>query len=313
MKKIPKIIHQIYTRGWQILPDEIKLQINVLRQKNPDWDYRFYDEKNIIQYINTYFGREMLALYLRINPEYGAVKADLFRYLVIYNEGGVYLDIKSFCSRPLNEIISDDAELILCHWDNGPSGEDHKKGLHPELADLKQGEYQQWNIIAAPHSPYLKSVIREVTDRLRGYKPWKWGVGMRGVLRTSGPVAYTLAMDTDKFDPTIKVINNHRDIGLVYCNVDKNVLKQIQKSAYTRLKSPIVKLNKNDYYKYRLWLFFIYPLQRLKKNTINETIIVVEKIRHWFSCVRGKRATVIFGTLMTAQIAITALHFLLDS
>ncbi len=38
-------------------------------------------------------------------PRYGVVLADIFRYLVIYNEGGVYLDIKSTVNRPLDEII----------------------------------------------------------------------------------------------------------------------------------------------------------------------------------------------------------------
>lgn len=310
MKPIPKIIHQIYTHGWYRLPDDIKDQIHTLRQKNPGWEYRFYDEKDIVRYINAFFGKDMLALYLRINPEYGAVRADLFRYLVIYNEGGVYLDIKSFCSRPLDEFITGDYEMILCHWDNGLSGSDHKKGLHPELSYLNHGEYQQWNIIAAQGSPQMKCVIREVIDRLQNYKPWVYGIGMRGVLRTSGPIAYTLALRAAQSDNTIKVFKNHRDIGLVYCNVNKTVLKQIRKSAYARLRSPIVKLSKHDYYKYQLWLWFIHPLDRLKKNTINETRNVVEKIKKCRATISSKRAALIFGTLLTAPVAVLAIYVL---
>ncbi|WP_312189984.1 glycosyltransferase family 32 protein [Leclercia sp.] len=312
MKHIPKIIHQIYTHGWQTLPDEIKNQIKDLRQKNPAWEYRFYDENDIIRYVSAFFGQDMLDLYLCINPEYGAVRADLFRYLVIYNEGGIYLDIKSFCTRPLDEIVTRDCELILCHWDNGVSGVDHKKGLHPELSHLSHGEYQQWHIIAAPGSPYLKCVIREVTTRLQDYKPWKYGIGMRGVLRTSGPIAYTLAINSVQSNCMIKIVDNHRNIGLVYCNVDKLVLKKIRKSAYARLQSPIVKLSNSDYYKYRIWLFFIYPIQRLKKNCVNETLNVVGKVKNWLSTLRNKRAALIMGVLMTTQITITALHILLD-
>ncbi len=309
MKHIPKIIHQVYTRGWTILPAEIKAQVEALQQKNLGWEYRFYDEEDIVRYISLHFGRDMLALYLRINPEYGAVKADLFRYLVIYNEGGVYLDIKSFCTRPLDDIIPDECDLLLCHWDNGPSGCDPKKGLHPELVHLSHGEYQQWNIMAAPRSPYLKAVIGVVTDRLRDYRPWKLGIGMRGVLRTSGPIAYTLAINAVPSDSAIKIVNNYRTLGLVYCNVDKTVLKGIRKSAYARLTSPIIRLNNNNYFKYRLWLLFVYPFQRLKRNTVNEAINSVEKIQHWFAKVRNKRTTVIFGTFMTAQLILVALHF----
>lgn len=308
MKHIPKIIHQVYTLGWSRLPEGIKNQIHSLQQKNPGWEYRFYDEKDILRYISNFFGRDMVDLYLQINPAYGAVRADLFRYLVIYNEGGAYLDIKSFCTRPLDEIVTGDCELILCHWDNGAAGVDDRKGIHPELAKFNQGEYQQWNIIAAPGTPYLKSVILEVVYRLQNYKPWRYGIGMRGVLRTSGPIVYTLAINKVQLGCTIKIVSNHRNIGLVYCNVDKAVLKLIRKSAYARLNSPIVKLSKSDYYKYRAWLFFIHPLQRLKKNIINETFNTREKIATWLSVERNKRITIIVSTLMAAPVAL--LHFL---
>ncbi|MDI7274126.1 glycosyltransferase family 32 protein, partial [Cronobacter dublinensis] len=158
MRKVPRVIHQVYTAGWQRLPEEIRALIAGLQKMNPDYEYRFYDEPAIIAWIERHFGRDMLELYQRINPEYGAARADLFRYLVIYQEGGVYLDVKSFCSRPLDDVIPPDCELMLCHWDNGPGGQDHKKGLHKELAALPHGEFQQWNVIAAPRSPWLRAV-----------------------------------------------------------------------------------------------------------------------------------------------------------
>lgn len=40
---IPKIIHQIYLQGEANIPDNIKKSVAELR-RNPDWDYRLYDE-----------------------------------------------------------------------------------------------------------------------------------------------------------------------------------------------------------------------------------------------------------------------------
>ncbi|ELY4221984.1 glycosyl transferase [Cronobacter sakazakii] len=322
MRKIPRIIHQVYTAGWQRLPEEIRALTAQLRHVNPNYEYRFYDEPAIIDWIETYFGREMLELYQRINPEYGAARADLFRYLIVYQEGGVYLDVKSFCSRPLDDVIAPDCELMLFHWDNQPGGQDHQKGLHKELAALPQGEYQQWNVIAAPGSPWLHEVIKEVTNRIRNYQPARYGIGMKGVLSTTGPIAFTQAICRIPFNKHVHVIYDHRTVGLQYCGVNSAILRRFKKSAYARLKTPVVTLNERDHARYQLWLLFIFPFKRLHKNIVNETRIAFEKISRLFSRTnpsrpkksikrwRGafRRTGKRLGVLGAAVLALTGLH-----
>nr|UKE82402.1 hypothetical protein KXZ65_12970 [Pectobacterium sp. PL152] len=103
--KVPNKIHQIYTKGIHKLPKEILESIEKLKEMNPGWEYFLYDERHIIEYIDKHYGKEMLRIYLSIDPKYGAAKADLFRYLLIYIEGGVYFDIKSSCSIPLKRSL----------------------------------------------------------------------------------------------------------------------------------------------------------------------------------------------------------------
>lgn len=79
---------------------------------------RFYDNIAIDAYIATNFGREVHDLYQRIHPSYGAARADLFRYLLIYNEGGYYLDIKRSMVRPLDAVLRSDDRYIVYQWDN---------------------------------------------------------------------------------------------------------------------------------------------------------------------------------------------------
>ncbi|GKV96371.1 glycosyl transferase [Pectobacterium aroidearum] len=277
--KIPKKIHQIYTKGMHELPKEILASVEELKENNPDWEYFFYDEKSIIEYIDKHYEKEMLRLYLSIDPKYGAARADLFRYLLIYQEGGVYLDIKSSCSIPLNQVIKEDCEILLCSWDNQENGCDKNMGMHKELGFLQYGEYQQWNIIASPGSPYIKSAIDEVIHRLKTYKPWLYGVGMKGVLNTTGPIPFSLGIEKINKTEFFYHENNHRNIGLKYRNVAGDALGQLNKNHYSKLKDSIVILEGKDKLYYRLWLFFIYPLQRLKKNIINESKGIVRKIK----------------------------------
>jgi mannosyltransferase OCH1-like enzyme len=104
------------------VPEELKENMNHIRRVNPEYQYRFYSNDDCDDYISTYFSKEILSAYRSINSSYGAARADLFRYLVIYQEGGVYLDLKSSTTLPLSTVLLDDDKYILSNWDNSPSG-----------------------------------------------------------------------------------------------------------------------------------------------------------------------------------------------
>jgi mannosyltransferase OCH1-like enzyme len=60
-------------------------------------------------------------IYQLINPEYPAAQADFFRYVYIYQNGGLYLDIKSgFDACPFEkaqELNLANKGLLVSHWD----------------------------------------------------------------------------------------------------------------------------------------------------------------------------------------------------
>jgi mannosyltransferase OCH1-like enzyme len=98
--KIPKLIHQIIFNE-TFLPNEITENIRYLKNNNPDFEYKFYDKKNIFNFVSAQYGNSVLSRLKKINPNYGAVLADIFRYLLIYKLGGIYLDVKSTLKKPL--------------------------------------------------------------------------------------------------------------------------------------------------------------------------------------------------------------------
>lgn len=263
---IPKIIHQIYLQGESQIPDNIKVSINDLRSKNPDWEYRLYDEPLILDYLHKNYSDEILQLYLSIDARYSAARSDFFRYLLIYKEGGVYLDLKSSCSLPFDSILHEEDEFIICGWENeiGQKYEGYGKNKH--LKYLKHGEYQQWNIIAKKESPYLKAVIEEVSFRIQHYSPLKYHVGRKGVLNTTGPVPYSIAIE--------KLIQSHHfpyryerfaeTFGLIYRNADTSI---VNKNHYSLQIQPVIKLNKIAYVLYILWLYLLHPKKALKKRS----------------------------------------------
>lgn len=222
---IPKIIHQTFpTRK---LPSQLSEVSGNLCRLNPHWDYRFYDDAAIEQFIAHHYGAYHLDIYSRINPQYGAARADYFRYLVVYKLGGVYLDIKSTCLKPLDQFADDD--YVLSHWHNF-------WGKHPEIPGGK--EFQQWHIIASPEHPFLRDVIERVSDNIVRYQFDRSNVGFKAVLRTTGPIAYTLAIQP------LLVSGNYRLVrGLFDCSLVYSTCWHIShfKPHYAKLKTPLIK------------------------------------------------------------------------
>jgi hypothetical protein len=189
---IPRIIHQTFRH--RELPAELQANVDHIKALNPAWQHRLYDDAAIEAFIESSYGMPVLRAYQRISPKYGAAKADLFRYLLLYQTGGVYLDIKSTLHRPLDDVLRADDRYVLSRWRNG-EGEEHAGwGCAPELKHLPGGEFQQWHIVAAAGHPFLRAVIEHVLTNIGRYNPWLHGTGSSGVFRVTGPVAYTLAI-----------------------------------------------------------------------------------------------------------------------
>src|SRR5690242_16142397 len=86
---IPRIIHQTGVPRAR-LREELAANIELIKEQNPGWEHRYYDDEDVASFVLQEYGRDMLSLMKRIKaPPYGAVRADLFRYLLMYKRGGV--------------------------------------------------------------------------------------------------------------------------------------------------------------------------------------------------------------------------------
>ena len=262
---IPKFIHQTHPNK-TLLPIEIQENIKKICELNSSWVYCLYDNADIETTILKYYGLEVLNIYRRINPSYGAARADFFRYLLMYAVGGVYLDIKSTITRSLDDVITSDDQYILSKWDNSESGLHPGSGLHDQLAMYEGGEYQQWHIIAALGHPFLRVSIERVIDNIHNYNILRDGVGWVGVLRVTGPITYTLGIETIKSLYPFREIDIRRDLGIEYSIYEslgtRRNHKNIFKKHYTELEIPVIVPQAfRDYY----LIFFYYSIKFTRK------------------------------------------------
>lgn len=247
--KIPRLIHQTFPDK-QKLPLDIQENINKIKKMNPSWEYRIYDDHDIDQYIKEHcaWARPYID---KLSPDYGPAKADFFRYLLIYQEGGVYLDIKSTLEKPLDEVIDCDDEYLLSHWSNCEDEQGFGWGLHGlgRPGWTQRGEFQQWHIVAKPKHPFLKAVLDRVCHNIENYCPYRDRVGKQGVLRVTGPIAYTDAilplLDAEDAEHQYRFIEAKPDCGLVYSYYTDphQHEKRVFAGHYSTKKAPVVQMS----------------------------------------------------------------------
>jgi len=220
--KIPKVIHQTFSTI--NLPEEIKSIISENKKTCPDCIFKFYTDSDCDLFIKKKFKKEVYDAYKKINPIYGAMKADFFRYCVLYKEGGIYLDIKSsFLNNPFKYINEDD----ICILDI------KRNSLEPWR--FNKPTYEQWLLIFEKGHIYLSKMIDQMVYYINiKFEPTIDGIGRlntkQKILHVTGPDAFT------------KVIESENEI--LHRNLDYNQLAVIFTTDYKK----IYKMNNIKHY-----------------------------------------------------------------
>lgn len=240
-QSIPKHIWRIFiTQGTKKVPlPEIAIQTEqTLRELNPEYEITMVDNQFVEPFIRENYGDIVWDYYLRIDPSYGAVRADFLRYLILYKEGGIYTDLKISVSKPFRDTILESDRLLLSHWDNLP-GEEHEGWGHLEgLESIPRGEYIMGVIIAAPGHPFLREVILEVMRNIDTYNPYIHNTGFSGTLWLTGPVLYTLVAKRMQEDGSLgkdslnwREVSFAHDLGIAYTPVQLKGLSNYRQNV----------------------------------------------------------------------------------
>jgi hypothetical protein len=159
MEKLTKTIYQTwYTK---VLPEPIQKSIDNMLNLNPEFEYHLYDDDDMIKFIHDNYPGEISEAFDTI--KIGAMKADLWRYLVLYKFGGVYLDIDSEIYSDLSTLIVDDCAVIT-------------RENNPNL-------FVQWMLIFPPNHELLKICIDKCVWNIMNIKD--------DVAKLTGPFVYS--------------------------------------------------------------------------------------------------------------------------
>lgn len=99
---IPKIIHQIWI-GNSDIPSSCQQYIDSWKTHHPDWEYRLWTDDNMIKLQN----QELYDSTTSVRQ-----KADIARYELLYQFGGVYVDIDMECFKNIEPLL-DEVEFFV--------------------------------------------------------------------------------------------------------------------------------------------------------------------------------------------------------
>ena len=140
------------------------------------YQYRFCDDADRDALVEGHFP-ELYALYRNLPMQ--VMKADVWRYVVVYVHGGIYADMDTGCVREPRELVDTPSWLVTA----------------PE--DCPTPYFCQWVFAAAPRSPVMLAVVNEMTGRLRAEGKIDGGSFARDphlVHRLTGPAMFTDAV-----------------------------------------------------------------------------------------------------------------------
>lgn len=180
--KIPKKLHIIW------VGDELKCPsdwIQTWKDKHPTWEFKLWGNAELDGL--TWRSKKQMNRYRALGHWEGV--ADLMRYEILYEHGGVYVDADAICVRPLDDWLLDARMFVV--WES----ERHRPGL---IANAFIG--------SVPRHPILRDIV-EVTSRMnqpvwcRSWRKVYWK-GMRPRFHyeevkpwiSVGPVLFTKAV-----------------------------------------------------------------------------------------------------------------------
>lgn len=133
-------------------------------------------------------GRTILKVYRA--SVFGAMKADIFRYCILYDKGGYYFDISKGLKVPIMTLSPPESEFFVTQ-ESTPLDDE---SMDLTKYGLEQRKFLQWGIGFVPRHPILQNVILEIEARSDAYVGRILDDPKLAILDFTGPGAFTRAV-----------------------------------------------------------------------------------------------------------------------
>ena len=239
--KIPNTVYQTWVDNF-VGKTHLK-GIERFRELNKDFSFSFFTDNEIEKFMKAHFYSHPI-YEIFSNSLYGPLKTDIWRYCVLFINGGWYFDINKCVEIPLNALISDNEEAIITFEKNaiGHIDDEAPNDAVMKLLRHPNARIVNWGFGFVPCHPILKRVIDNiVTD----YPLWKNKVVENvkdAVLLFTGPLMLTRTIWEIAEDmPLVSFKQAGIDFnGHGNCNMTNSWSRYIKSRSYQHEKNKII-------------------------------------------------------------------------
>ena len=182
--RIPNIVYQTWVEPR--LGRSHARALSAFRARNADFSFRFFDEVAMDDFMTAHFhGHEIYQIYN--NARFGPMKADIWRYCVLYAHGGVYCDISRAIRRPLREFVDGDTWAVISFETHNPAQSKAGDGM-ANLLQFPGNRVINWALMSEPGHPLFERVIDGICSKYATYRGVLTADPKQAILEFTGPI-----------------------------------------------------------------------------------------------------------------------------
>lgn len=162
-KTFPRKVWQTWQGSKQLEDEPLRLARSWV-ELNPGYGYELLTDTTSVDYIRKSFAgdEDLLDTWTKIDDY--ILRADLIRYLAMLEDGGIYADMDTDCSKPIKNWLpshlEEAAEVVV--------GIEFDERADPPPEDLAQAaQFCSWTMMAKPKSLHMQHVVDMTLSKLR--------------------------------------------------------------------------------------------------------------------------------------------------
>jgi mannosyltransferase OCH1-like enzyme len=227
-KEIPKIIHQVWSGIEDPLPESFKELAETWKKHHPAWKYMFWDNKKMNEFIRAFCPAYWEPYY---EVKYNIQRWDLIRYLILYQLGGMYVDMDYECLDSIELVLEDNKG---CYFSAEPTEHARLFGLF-NVTDY----FNNALMISMPQHPFMKLIIESAFKELSEKK--NYSNKMTEILMTTGPLLLTNLYSVYEDTSDICIISPELVSPLTKIDVQKYLTTECSAAFESYLESKLEK------------------------------------------------------------------------
>jgi len=141
---IPKVIWQTYECNYNKLDLKALECSSSWKNVNPEWEYRYVSGKEREEFVLKNFGKEWHKIYMSYSIN--VLRADLWRYMCLYINGGLYSDLDILCKKPIEYWLDINLNFAVSEEPDNPG-------------------YTQMIFASSPKNIFLKNILNDIKEQ----------------------------------------------------------------------------------------------------------------------------------------------------